>query len=61
MAPRYRARKDYKSLISIADQAVEIKGKGRRKTTGKIIKDAAIIVYLKLSKFSLEYYFVNFS
>ena len=50
MAPRDRARRDYKSLIAIADQVVEIKGKGRRKTTGKIIKDAAEELFEKLEK-----------
>ena len=50
MAPRYRARKDYKSLIAIADQAVEIKGKGRRKTSGKIIKDAAEDLFEQIEK-----------
>ena len=50
MAPRYRARKDYKSLIAIADQAVEIKGKGRKKTSGKIIKDAAEDLFEKIEK-----------
>ena len=27
MAPRLRARKDYKTLISMADSAVEVKGR----------------------------------
>ena len=29
--PRYRARKDYKELIKLADAAIEVKGKGRKR------------------------------
>lgn len=50
MAPRLKARKDYKELMSIADKAVEIKGKGRKKTTGKIVKDAAEDLFEQIEK-----------